>query len=105
VRTNSKKGRHNDESYIIDKKFVHLDEELEKVCTLVGEKIKVKFSKFSDQFMETVETKEAQHLEMEGRVAALEKLDSLHSTNTLLAVLVTSPDSFGGTRGCCYGGL
>jgi hypothetical protein len=44
---------------IINRKFIHLDKELEKVIALVREKIKAKFSEFSDQFMEAMETEEA----------------------------------------------
>jgi uncharacterized protein YoxC len=44
---------------IINRKFIHLDKELEKDIALVREKIKAKFGEFSDQFMEATETEEA----------------------------------------------
>jgi hypothetical protein len=43
---------------IINKKFVHLDEELEKVVDFVGQKIDGKFREFASNFMELMEIKE-----------------------------------------------
>jgi hypothetical protein len=83
--------RHN---MIIDKKFIHLDEELEKVVALVGEKIKVKFGEFSQQFMEAMEVEDVHKEAMEAKIVELEgKLETSHATNVLLAHLITSVQS------------
>jgi chromosome segregation ATPase len=58
---------------IIDRKFVQMDTEVEKVVGLVGEKIEVKFSDFSDQFMEAVEAEESRRVALEEKVAFLEE--------------------------------
>jgi hypothetical protein len=58
---------------IIDRKFVQMDTEMEKVVGLVGEKIEAKFSDFSDQFMEAVEAEEARRVALEEKVAFLEE--------------------------------
>jgi hypothetical protein len=58
---------------IIDRKFVQMDTEVEKVVGLVGEKIEAKFSDFSDQFMEAVEAEEARRVALEEKVAFLEE--------------------------------
>ena len=74
---------------IIDKKFVCLDEELERVVDLVGQKIDVKFREFSSNFMEAMEIKEMQRKDLEAKVASLEaRLEhSLAHTADLAALL------------------
>jgi hypothetical protein len=58
---------------IVDKKFIHLEEELEKVVALVGEKIKVKFREFSNQFLEAMEVEDAHKVELEARLLLLRR--------------------------------
>ena len=70
---------------IIDKKFMHLDKELEKVVALVGKK----FGEFANLYMEAMKTKDAHLLGLLVKVASLEdKLEVPNSTNVLLASLV-----------------
>ena len=57
---------------IIDKKFIHLDKELEKVVGLFGEKIEAKFGEFSNRYIE-VEIEEACQEALKGKVASLEE--------------------------------
>jgi hypothetical protein len=65
---------------IIDKKFIYLDEELEKVVGLVGEKFEVKFGEFSDQFLEAMEIEDGHQVALEERVSSLEGIAALLST-------------------------
>ena len=44
---------------IIDKKFVQMEEELDKVVGLVGQKINAKFGEFTSDFMESMEIEES----------------------------------------------
>jgi chromosome segregation ATPase len=57
----------------IDKKTVRMDEELDWVVGLVGERIDAKFGEFSSDFMEAVEIKENRRKDLEGKVAFLEE--------------------------------
>jgi chromosome segregation ATPase len=76
---------------IIDRKFVQMDVEVEKVVGLVGEKIEAKFSDFSDQFMEAVEAEEARRVALEEKVAFLEEklTDSLLRSADLVNLVLT----------------
>jgi hypothetical protein len=65
---------------IIDKKFVQVDTEMDKVVGLIGERIDTKFSDFSDQFMEEVVAEEARRVALEEKVAFPEE----KLTNSLL---------------------
>jgi hypothetical protein len=65
---------------IIDKKIVRLDEEMDKVVGLVGQKIDVKFGKFSGDFMEMMEIEETWRKDLEAKVVFLEE----KLTNSLL---------------------
>jgi hypothetical protein len=70
---------------IIDKMFVRLDEELERVVDLVGQKIDVKFGEFSANFLEAMEIEENQRKDLEVKVATLEEW--LQDTVMLLSSL------------------
>ena len=82
---------------IVDKKFIHLVEELDKVVTLVGEKIEVKFRELSKQFMEVMEAEDA-HWEVLGmKVTSLEEqLEHSLGVVARLAGLVTSVQAWVG---------
>jgi hypothetical protein len=58
---------------VINKKIVHMDEELDKVVGLVGQKIDAKFGEFSSDFMEAMEIKENRRKDLEAKVAFLEE--------------------------------
>jgi hypothetical protein len=60
-------------SDIIDKKIVHMDEELDKVVGLIGQKIDAKFGEFSSDFMEVMEIEENWRKDLEAKVAFLEE--------------------------------
>ena len=76
---------------IIDKKFVCLDEELERVMDLVGQKIDAKFREFSSNFMEVMEIEEMQRKDLEAKVASLEaRLEHLLAHTADLAALLFS---------------
>jgi hypothetical protein len=64
-------------STILDKKFIHLDEELEKVVRLVGEKIEAKFGEFSNEFLEVMGIEDTCWSALEERVTALEGIVAL----------------------------
>jgi hypothetical protein len=75
---------------IINKKFVFL-EELDKVVALAGEKVESKLGEIARDFTEAMEIKEAHHVELEEKIANLTShLETQHTTNVLLASLVTS---------------
>jgi hypothetical protein len=76
---------------IIDRKFVQMDTEVEKVVGLVGEKIEAKFSDFSDQFMEAVCAEETRRVALEEKVAFLEEklTDSLLRSADLVNLVLT----------------
>jgi hypothetical protein len=57
----------------IDKKIIHMDEELDKVVGLVGQKINAKFGEFSSDFMEAMEIEESWRKDLEAKVAFLEE--------------------------------
>jgi hypothetical protein len=75
---------------IVDRKFVQMDTELDKVVGLVGEKIEARFSEFSNQFMEAVEAEEARRVALEAKVAFLkEKLtDSLLCSSDIVNLVL-----------------
>jgi hypothetical protein len=58
---------------LIDKKIVHMDEELDRVVGLVGQKIDSKFGEFSSDFMEAMEIEENRRKDLEAKVAFLEE--------------------------------
>jgi chromosome segregation ATPase len=58
---------------LIDKKIVHMDEELDKVVGLIRQKIDAKFGEFSSDFMEAMEIEENQRKALEEKVAFLEE--------------------------------
>ena len=70
---------------IIDRKFVHLDKELERVMDLVGQKIDAKFGEFSADFLELMEIEENWRKDLEVKVATLE--ERLRDTIILLSSL------------------
>jgi chromosome segregation ATPase len=86
-------------------KFIKLDEELEKVVDLAGQKINAKMKEISDDFLEMIELEEAKWGEMETRVQNLESAlsvltDLLVHNQTHLgeledAVMVDSSDEDG----------
>jgi hypothetical protein len=79
---------------IVDKKFVQVDTEMEKVVGLVGEKIEAKFSDFSNQFMEAVTAEEERRVALEAKVAFLEeKLTNLLLCSSDLVNLVLALQS------------
>jgi chromosome segregation ATPase len=53
---------------LIDKKIVHMDEELDKVVGLIGQRIDSKFGEFSSDFMEAMEIEENRRKDMELRL-------------------------------------
>jgi hypothetical protein len=64
-------------STILDKKFIHLDKELEKVVRLIGEKIEAKFGEFSNKFLEVMGIEDTCWSALEERVTALEGIVAL----------------------------
>ena len=70
---------------IINKKFVCLNEELEWVVNLVGQRINAKFGEFSADFLEAMEIEETQRKDSETKVATLE--ERLQDTVILLSSL------------------
>jgi chromosome segregation ATPase len=76
---------------IIDKKFVQLDTELDKVVELVGEKIKKEVGEITHDFVEVMEIEEAWRSSSEVKVASLEeKLEVALGQIANLASLVTN---------------
>jgi chromosome segregation ATPase len=76
---------------VINKKFIHLDEELEKVVELAGQKIDVKFGELASNFMEALEIEESHWEVLERRVTSLEeKLEHSISHIACLAGLITN---------------
>jgi hypothetical protein len=65
-------GKFAANNIIIDRKFIQLDEELEKVVDLVGQKIDVKFGEFAANFMESMEIEESRRNDLEVKVTSLE---------------------------------
>jgi hypothetical protein len=90
-------GRFEWNNTIIDKKFIHLDEELEKVVDLVGQKIDAKFREFVSDFMEAVEIEENHQKELETKVSGLEeRLEHTLAHVANLAALLLSVQSWVG---------
>jgi hypothetical protein len=76
---------------IIDKKFVQLDTELEKVVDLVGEKIKKEVGDIAHDFGEAMEIEEAWRASSEAKTVNLEaRLEEALGHIANLASLVTN---------------
>jgi chromosome segregation ATPase len=76
---------------VIDKKFVQLDTELEKVVGLAGDRIDAKFGEFSDDFMEAMETEESRRAASDSKIMGLEaKLEEALEAISSLTTLVVS---------------
>jgi hypothetical protein len=58
---------------IINKKFVQLDEELERVVDLIGQKIDAKMGEISGDFLEAMEIEKTCHKALEAKVMSLEE--------------------------------
>jgi hypothetical protein len=58
---------------IIDKKTVRMDEELDKVVALVGEKIEARVGEMTSDWLEAMEIEEQRRKDLEGKVAFLEE--------------------------------
>jgi chromosome segregation ATPase len=77
---------------IIDKKFVQLDTELEKVMGLIGDKIEKEVGKIATEFAEAMEVEEEWRATSESRVVGLEAklkeaLEAISSLTTLVVSL------------------
>jgi hypothetical protein len=77
---------------IIDKKFVQVDTELEKVMGLVGDKIEKEVGKIATEFAEAMDFEEEWRATSEAKVASLETrlgeaLDAISSLTTLVVAL------------------
>jgi hypothetical protein len=85
---NQKFVRVND---IVDKKIVWMDEELDRVVGLVGEKIDVKMGEFSSDLMEALEIEENKRKDLEAKVAFLEEklVNSLTHTISLVTLILS----------------
>ena len=84
-------GRFKKANNVNDRKVIHLEEELEKVMGLVGDKIDGIKVEFSSNFLEVREIEEAHQVDLEVKVASLEekpKHSLTHITN--LAALLLS---------------
>jgi hypothetical protein len=58
---------------IIDKKTVRMDEELDRVVALVGEKIEARVGEMTSDWLEAMEIEERQRKDLEGKVVFLEE--------------------------------
>jgi hypothetical protein len=58
---------------IIDKKTVRMDEELDRVVALVGEKIEARVGEMTSDWLEAMEIEENQRKALEGKIAFLEE--------------------------------
>jgi hypothetical protein len=77
--------------YIIDKEMVHLEEELEKVVDLAGQRIKTEVGAIASDFAEVMEIEETRWSSSEAKIVALEeKLEQALSHIAHLAGLVTN---------------
>jgi chromosome segregation ATPase len=79
---------------IINKKFVQVDTELEKVVGLVGDKIEKEIGKIATEFADAMEVEEEWRATAESKVAGLEvrleeALEAISSLTTLVASLRT----------------
>ena len=79
-------------SDVIDKKFVQLDTELEKVVGLAGEKIERDLTRLTEGFVEAMEVEEERRATTESKVVALEAklkeaLEAISSLTTLVVSL------------------
>jgi chromosome segregation ATPase len=77
---------------VVDKKFVQVDAELEKVMGLVGDKIKKEVGKIATEFAEAMDVEEEWRATSEAKVASLEirlgeALDAISSLTTLVVAL------------------
>jgi paraquat-inducible protein B len=76
---------------IVDKKIVQMDEELDRVVGLVGEKIDTKMGEFSSDLMEALELEENRRKDLEAKVAFLEEklVNSLTHTANLVTLILS----------------
>jgi chromosome segregation ATPase len=76
---------------VIDKKVVWMDEELDRVVGLVGEKIDAKMGKFSSDLMEALEIGENRRKDLKAKVAFLEEklINSLTHTASLVSLILS----------------
>jgi hypothetical protein len=76
---------------IVDKKIVHLDEEMDRVVELVGQKIDAKMGEFSSDLMEALEIEESRRKDLEAKVAFLEEklVNSLTHTANLTSLILS----------------
>jgi hypothetical protein len=76
---------------IVDKKIVQMDEELDRVVGLVGEKIDAKMGKFSRDLMEALEIEENRRKDPKAKVAFLEGklINSLEHTTSLVSLILS----------------
>ena len=75
---------------IFDKKAVRMEEELDQVVSLVGEKIDAKIGEITSDWVEALEIEENQKKDLEGKVAFLEEKITnclLHQADTVNLVL------------------
>jgi chromosome segregation ATPase len=77
---------------VIDKKFIQVDTELEKVVGLVGDKIEKEVGKIATKFAEAMDVEEEWRATSEAKVASLESrlgeaLDAISSLTTLVVAL------------------
>jgi hypothetical protein len=75
---------------IVDKKTVCMDEELDWVVALVGEKIEVKLGEITSDWLEAMEIEETRRKNLEGKVAFLEEKITnclLHHADTVALIL------------------
>jgi chromosome segregation ATPase len=84
-------GKFARNSDVIDKKFVQLDTELEKVVGLIGDKIEKEVGKIASEFSEAMEVEEEWRATSELKVVGLEaKLEgALEAISSLTALVVS----------------
>jgi hypothetical protein len=91
---------------IIDRKFVQMDTELEKVVGLVGDKIEKEVGKIATEFAEAMDVEEEWRAASEAKTASLEvrlgeAFDTISSLTTLVVALQSRVgDSEGADLGC-----
>jgi hypothetical protein len=85
-------------SDLIDKKIVHMDEELDKVMGLIGQKIDSKFGEFSSDFMEAMEIEESRRRDLEAKVGFLEEKLTLGARGGVLTQYIANTLQGNGQR-------
>jgi hypothetical protein len=75
----------------LNQKFVRLDEEMDRVVELVGQKIDAKMGKFSSDLMEALEIEENRRKDLKAKVAFLEGklINSLTHTSNLVTLILS----------------